>query len=258
MKKKRIIIIIAVVLIIIALVLGLLLNHDKPKPVVIDEEYNNQIKSIINMINDKKTFNIYFYSKDSNSLENVLNYYKDIFSIEYESLEMNFDNDIYKSLVDKLDVDISSRDELAFVVIKDGSVDYSINGLFSENNLRNLLIQAKLIDPLYKTIDYLFNDDEFEKYYSSGELYSILYINSDNKDLYEYRKIFLENKEKSLILYSERLDSIKTSVSFEEEFNILDETTEKLPILIKIKNNKVVSKEYNVSLDNFAEKIKSM
>ncbi len=254
MRKKEIIVMICALLIIIVGVVMVILNQ---KPIEEKETYNDLVNKIIKQIDNKETFNLYLYSpNDESDLKSDLDYYENVFSIKFEMLEMRFNNETFKELVKKLDIDLVNSDEHAFFVIIDGSIKSSINGLFSENQLRNILIKTKRIGAEYKDIDYLVNDEEFDSYYSKNEEYYVLYING-NKDLYKYREILAKNKVKSLVIYEGRLDSSVSAEKLETELGLVDKIPEKYPMLIKIKNHKILSSKFNVTLDDLKEEISS-
>lgn len=252
MKKGIIIIIFAIIIITV----GVLLTVLEEKPTKKANIYDDKVNKIIEKLDNKESFNLFLYSRNEESgLVDVLNYYKKVFSIEFDKLEINFSNEAFKSLVNRLDIDIVDSDETAFIIIDNGIVDSSINGVFSETSLRRQLIKANIIGPEYNHIDYLANDDDFKKYYASNKMFNILYINN-NSDSYKYRELLLKNKVNSLVIYFGELDSDETSTMLEHELNLEDDSTKKLPILIKTQNHKIISAKYNISLEEFATEIK--
>ena len=57
-------------------------------------------------------------------------------------------------------------------------------------------------------------------------------------------------------MFSKDFEQIKTSQYFNKKFDLGDDETKKLPILIKMKDGDVISKKYNISVDAFADLIK--
>lgn len=244
--------------IIICILLGLLcivlfmLNASNHKPKL--ETYNDKVQNIINKIENKESFNLFIYSEnDDSQLIKDLEYYSKVYNLEYDSIKKNYKNELYKLMISKIDADLSEADDAAFLIVKNGKVDYGINGLFSENNLRRILIQSNIISKEYEDIDHLLYDSEVKDYYNKNELYNVLYISSNDKNLYKFREILVNEKIKSLIVYSNSLESVDTSTSFEEQLGILDEAEKKLPILMHIKNNRILNSFENVTVEHLVE-----
>lgn len=255
MKKKKLVIIICSILMIIVGIVMLLSTEEKP---IINNapSYDDEVNKIIKKLENKESFNLYLYSYSEDlDLKDTLKYYKKIFSINYESLKMDFSNKAYKTLLEKLEINISPSDEQAFIIIKDGYIHESINGLISEKNLRNLLIKDKVIDQKYKYIDYYIEDNDFNEYYSSNEIYNILYININNNDLFKYREILYKNNTKSLVVYYGIIDSMDTTTFFENALNLPPGNTDKLPVLIKTQSSKIIYSKSNISLDDFEKEL---
>ncbi len=257
MKSKSIVIIIcSILIIIVGIVMSTFITKDK-ETVKYDSAYDDQINEIIKRMDNKESFNLYLHShSDGSDIVKVLDYYKDMFSIEYDNVEMKFKNKTFKSLVKKLGINIVDSDQHAYVVITKGVIDYSINGVFSEIDLRRLLITAKKIGKKYDSIDRLVNDTDFKKYYSKDEVYNVLYVLNDDTNLFKYREILCKNKVNSLVVYSGLLDSEETSTMFDNKLGISEGDNKKFPILIKVRKNKIISTKTNVSLDNLAKELK--
>ncbi len=255
MKGKVIVFIIGALSLIIV---GIILLTFKDKPLE-DNLYDIELDTIVRKLDNKESFNLYLYSqKDNSDLLKVLNYYNDVLSIKFDKLEMKTSNEKYKSLMNRLNEDgsLTSSDEHAFLVITDGTVDYSLNGSFTENALKKLLIKSNKIGVEYKSIDYLVNDTDFKDYYNTDEILNILFINRSNDKLFKYRKILCKNKVNSVVVYTGDLDSVEIIDMFRDKIGDVDESTEKLPILVKIKNKEIITTKYKISLDDFASEIK--
>ncbi len=245
MKNKKLIIIVLIVLVIVSLGL-VFIRKNLSGP---------STKDIIEMLDNKETFNLFVSFDEVSRNTKTFEFYKDNYSLDYKSVFINEYDETYKKLIKKLGLEISKDDREFFTIIKDGNPQYSLIGVFSENHIRNLLITSKLIDEKYNEIDYLFNDDEFNKYFKKDKLYNVLFIDSGDENLYKYRSMLVQNNVPSLILYDGNLDSAKTGAMFRKELNLEIDVSDKLPILIKIKNGKILSSKNNINIDDFKKSI---
>ncbi len=253
-KNKKLVTIIILSLVLIIGIIVLIMTLKMPSKKAIPKEIN--YKHIEEKISNKESFNLLIINSAKSDSKKLLNYYKDTYGLKYDYLIANYKNENYNNLIKKMNIKvINNRTEL-FVAIKDGIVVSSFGGIISEQNLRSYLITNKFIDKKYKKIDYVFKDDEFKKYYNESKTYILLYINKDNNNLNAYRKILVKNEVNSLIMFSKDFEQIKTSQYFNKKFDLGDDETKKLPILIKMKDGDVISKKYNISVEAFSDFIK--
>lgn len=243
MKKKIIIVLIILVIVFTGLVF---INKNSR---------STSTENVIKMIDNKETFNLFISFDESSRNAKILKYYKDNYSINYKYIFMNEYDETYEKLIKKLGLEIYKEDRELFTIIKNGSPQHSLIGVFSENNIKNLLIDSKLIDKKYNEIDYLFVDDEFDNYFKQDKLYNVLFIDPGDENLYKYRTMLMQNNIPSLIIYDGNLNSAKTGALFREKLNLDIDISDKLPILIKIKNGKILSSKNNINLDDFQKNI---
>ena len=211
----------------------------------------NGYSGVINQIDKKETFSVLLTSNNSANLEKTLNYYEEAYNIKVEYLDINFNNKNFNELVKKTSLNVLDSTQSMFLVIKKGKVAGSLMGDFTEKHIKDLLISSKMISDKYKDIDSLIGNDLKE--YKDKKSYSILYINRNDKDLYEYRKLFVKNNIRSLIMYEGDPNQIKTIDYFNKQLGYKFEPSEKLPILIKIRNNKILYYYSNVKLKDLVK-----
>ncbi len=248
MIKKYILITIILLISLLLLALGLFLPKDNIK--VKDDPYTK----IIERINNKETFNLLISKNDYYNIEKTLNYYKDVYNINHETIKANYSNSSYKELIKLLGLVITNGDDMVFIIIKEGKIVNSLIGDIEEPDLKRLLIKSKLINKEYEKVDAIMEDDL--KKYKNDKEYNILYISNSDKDLYKYRSLLVKNKIKSLILYANSLNQYNVITELEKALNINEESKIDYPILIKLNKGKLEKKYTKVNLDNLVEKCK--
>ena len=97
-------------------------------------------------------------------------------------------------------------------------------------------------------------DSDFK--YNKDEIYNVLYINASDKNIYEYRKLLVKNKIKSLIIYAGNITQRDEEQSIREKLNIPNNTYDNLPILIKMKNKEIINSYNNISLNDLVKNCK--
>ena len=84
-----------------------------------------------------------------------------------------------------------------------------------------------------------------------------MYLDSNDKEMYEYRKVLVKRNIQSLVMYSNEIDQVYTSSYFNEQLGIEDmEESNGLPVLMKIKNGEILSRYTNITLKDFEDKLK--
>ena len=207
-------------------------------------------EEVVKKINNKESLNLVLIKKDS-AMNKVFEYYEDAYGIKFNRLYVDKNSLGYKQLMKALDQDIEEDNEIIFQIIKDGVPNYIIKGLFSEKDLKKQLIEQKVLGEEYKDID-TFMDSDFK--YNKDETYNVLYINQSDKNIYEYRKLLVKNKIKSLIIYAGNANQIEVENDIKEKLNIKSSLDANLPVLIRIKNNKVIKSYSDITLNNIVEK----
>ena len=183
-------------------------------------------------------------------MNKVFEYYEDAYGIKFNRLYVDKNSLGYKQLMKALDQDIEEDNEIIFQIIKDGVPNHIIKGLFSEKDLKKQLIEQKILGEEYKDID-TFMDSDFK--YNKDETYNVLYINASDKNIYEYRKLLVKNKIKSLIIYAGNITQRDEEQSIREKLNIPNNTYDNLPILIKMKNKEIINSYNNISLNDLVK-----
>jgi len=247
MKKIKTIIIVLIILIIIVLLIFLLKGEKKV--------YYNEYEKIVEKLNNKESFYVLLMQDENDELLSPsLDYYSDVYDLKYMKIKMNFNNNTFNKLNQNDMFGLTINDKNAFIVVKDGKVINKLVGEFGEKTLKRFLIDSNLISNEYKYVDILLTSDkEFDKYYKSDKTYCLLYINSDNNNLNNYRKKLVKNKIDSLVLYNSGISLEKTIDYFNKELKIKKRSNEKLPAVFKIKNNKIEELHHNITLDKLID-----
>ena len=209
-------------------------------------------EEVVKKINNKESLNLVLIKKDS-AMNKVFEYYEDAYGIKFNRLYVDKNSLGYKQLMKALDQDIEEDNEIIFQIIKDGVPNHIIKGLFSEKDLKKQLIEQKVLGEEYKDID-TFMDSDFK--YNKDETYNVLYINQSDKNIYEYRKLLVKNKIKSLIIYAGNITQRNEEQSIREKLNIPNNTYDNLPILIKMKNKEIINSYNNISLNDLVKNCK--
>ncbi len=236
--KKRIILLISLIVIVIISIITVTITSNSD---------NNNYQEVIDRINNKETFVLLITNKD-NELLDIMNYYKDVYSVEYTSLDYNNKKE-YNEILKKLSYDGSLDNDSLLKLYKNGEEIAGIEGIFSENDIKILLINNGLIDKEYKEIDSLSLSN-----IDVNNSYNVLYINKDNKDLYEYRKLLVKNKIKSAVVFHGSYDESGLAMMLDEEYNTFEKDV--LPILIKMKKNQIMYSTTNIKLKDLVNKSK--
>jgi len=239
MGKKTIVMVI-IVLICIFMIILLLKNSDSKVSL-------STYESIINKVNNKESFNLLLQDSDNDDIIEIFNYYHDVYDIEYELLLVDYNNELFNELLEKLSLDMLPQDKSVFIIVKDGKIHSTIRGEYSEFNLKEFLINHELIEKRYMYIDAIIYGN-FQDYYKEDDSYCILYIRSDNQNIYDYRKTLVQNDIKSLIMYTNYAGSEEAEKYFKEKIDFGNNITEKLPAIIKIKQKKILGSHTNVSI----------
>ena len=99
-------------------------------------------------------------------------------------------------------------------------------------------------------------EDDFKDFYiNNNDNYSILLINYNDKELNDYRKLLAKNDIKSVVIYNGDID-IYDIEEFKRVLGSDIEAYNKSPIIINIKNKKMVNYYENVKLDDLLNYVK--
>lgn len=215
----------------------------------------NPKNDIITKIEKKETFNVLLTNGNNEELVNLFKYYEKAYSLKYSHMKYIYTSSEFNNIMSKLPIKITPDINNAFLMIEQGSLKYSLLGDFNEEDLKKLLINAHIIDQEYEDIDKLINND-FKNNYDENKIYSILYLNKNDENLYKYREILVKNKVKTLVMYTNGLNQADIEESLKNQINYGEDITKKLPIIMKVRNNKVMFSTTNITLDNLLEKFK--
>lgn len=233
MKKKIIILII-----VICVITTIIIVFQKNIKAVRQTEKNSVYEQVLNRIKDKETFNLLIVKSKQNQKEllTMFKYYKKTYSIDYKMIQANKENKDYQALVNKLNIEYNEQDSM-FIIIKDGIMNSSLIGSYSELDLKSLLINSGLLDKKYETIDSLIDNSFFKEKYNKENNYNILYIDQNDPNLYEYRSILVQNSIESLIMLKDNANQIETIEYFNKKLGFNDEIYNKLPLVIRIRKD---------------------
>ena len=238
---------------ILILVLFIVIGYHLIKPT--SSRNSNTYQNIIDKIDRKETFNILITDSEDEYTNKVFEYYRDVYSLKYEQIKKQQKDIKYKKLLEKTTFDISDKDEVIFVIVKDGVPSAGLIGEFSEEALREFLITNNIINKKYNNIDLLIEDDFKDFYINNNDNYSILLINYNDKELNDYRKLLAKNDIKSVVIYNGDID-IYDIEEFKRVLGSDIEAYNKSPIIINIKNKKMVNYYENVKLDDLLNYVK--
>lgn len=241
------IIIVLVLIVIVSAILLVTLPNNKHDKIVV-----NEYQTIIDKINNKESFLI-ILTKKSSEMNDTFMYYIDAYDLDANYLTMDNKDEKYKELLKMLSLQDTGDNEIIMQYIKNGNPFAGIIGVFSESDFKKFLIYNKIIDSTYKDIDVLV-DGNFNDYYSKNQSYCLLYIDRKNENLFKYRKKLVENHIHSLIMYVGGIESMDTEEYFNEKIDFKNNPEAKLPVTIKVQNNKILYSHSNVMLKDLIEK----
>ena len=121
---------------------------------------------------------------------------------------------------------------------------------------KKCLIIISCIIPLLIIFSCTNNSGDSDFKYNKDDTYNVLYINQSDKNIYEYRKLLVKNKIKSLIIYAGNITQRDEEQSIREKLNIPNNTYDNLPILIKMKNKEIINSYNNISLNDLVKNCK--
>ncbi len=219
--------------------------------------HENQYEKIVHKIENKETFNLVLsQNNDKEAIVKILDYYKKMYDLDYEIDNIDFNSTSYNSLIKKLGLRLTELDKNIYVIIKEGRLVGYFLGDFNESAFKNSLIASKMVDEKYSKIDAIVKNS-FKDYYTFGEDYCILYISPSDNNLYKYRKVLVESEIKSLVVYVEGPFEIKIDEYFNGPSVIDKNDVNKLPVVVKIKNKRIISSKSGVTLRQFSEFVKN-
>ncbi len=239
MKNKKLIAMLIITL--ICIFMTILLSQSNDARAVIST-YEN----IINKVDNKESFNLLLQDSHNDDIIEIFNYYHDVYNIEYELLLVDYEDERFAELLEKLSLEMIPQDKSVFIIVEDGKARSTIRGEYSEFHLKEFLINHELIEKTYMHVDAIIYGN-FQEYYKDNNLYCILYIKPDDQNLYEYRELFVHNDIKSLIMYSNYAGSEEAEKYFKEKIDFGDNTVEKLPAIIKFNNGKILDSHTNIT-----------
>ena len=222
-----------------------------------DSNVKDSCSTALERIEKQQSINL-IISKEKNTMPSFIRkYYKNVYEIEYDFVTLNKDNKSCVKLLNKIDKNININSVSYLVTLIDhGQVVSYFNSSMTENSFKNYIIDNNILDKKYKEIDYVFKDDEFKKYSKNNKIYWLLYLDSNDKEMYEYRKILVKNNIQSLVMYSNEIDQVYTSSYFNEQLGIEDMGENNvLPVLMKIKNGEILSRYNNITVKDFEDKL---
>ena len=248
--KERKISLVFICLLIITLLLTACSNKS-------DSNVKDSCSTALERIEKQQSINL-IISKEKNTMPSFIRkYYKNVYEIEYDFVTLNKNNKSCVKLLNKIDKSISI-DSVSYLIslIDHGQVVSYFNSSMTENSFKNYIIDNNILDKKYKEIDYVFKDDEFKKYSKNNKIYWLLYLDSNDKEMYEYRKVLVKRNIQSLVMYSNEIDQIHTSSYFNEQLGIEDMGENNvLPVLMKIKNGEILSRYNNITVKDFEDKL---
>ncbi len=239
MSKKTIVMFIIVLICVFMIILLLKNSNDK----VVLSTY----ESIIDRVDNKETFNLLLQNNDNDDIIEIFDYYHDVYDIDYKLLLVDYNDERFNELLEKLSLDILPQDKSVFIVVEDGKVRFTIRGEYSEFNLKKFLVDHELIEKRYMYIDAIIYGN-FQDYYKDNNSYCVLYIRPDNQNIYDYRKTLVRNDIRSIIMYPNYAGSEEAEKYFKEKIDFGNNINEKLPAIIKIKQKKILGSHTNVSI----------
>ena len=222
-----------------------------------DSNVKDSCSTALERIEKQQSINL-IISKEKNTMPSFIRkYYKNVYEIKYDFVTLNKDNKSCVKLLNKIDKNININSVSYLVTLIDhGQVVSYFNSSMTENSFKNYIIDNNILDKKYKEIDYVFKDDEFKKYSKNNKIYWLLYLDSNDKEMYEYRKILVKNNIQSLVMYSNEIDQVYTSSYFNEQLGIEDMGENNvLPVLMKIKNGEILSRYNNITVKDFEDKL---
>ena len=243
MKKNKFLIIVLII-IIVAVLIYLIFGNKK-------NLFTDPYEELIDKMNKKETICVLFTNEKNDELIKNLDYYKNTYDIDIDYLDMNFDNQNFYKFIKKAQIGVDRTTENALIVIKDGKFESGLMGYYSENDIRDLLQRTNIIDAKYKDIDAPITDE-----YKNKDTYDILYIGQGDKYLNEYRKLLHRNKKTSYIMHPAYGEHSKIAMEFNKKLGYKRIPTTELPVLIKVKDKKIVKVYNNIKLADFKRKIK--
>lgn len=249
MKNKKIIIIVCILIFcsIISLV-GFVLHKNA--------KLANQYYEIINRIDSKETFD-FVLLRNMDGEKEAIDYYKEVYGLKFELLDIDLANDKCRELINKLDSNINANDKASFyVVVEEGQIPTFLMGYFSEESLREYFLNYNIIDKKYVDIDAYANDATFNNYFMSDKEHFVLFTYYDDSDLNAYRKILKDNDIPSFILFPNYSDQNETQQTIEKLLGLKENEDIRLPVLLKVKSGKVLSIEKTITVNNFLDNIK--
>ena len=250
MNNKKVIIILSIVILMVLGVLLLMQRHPEA----------NYYKEVLDKISNEETFNILIVNesdtnKTARDTAKIFEYYKDLYGVKYIRVDGNVKDSDYMKLIKKIDSNLNGQEPIIFSMFDTGKPVGNMIGEFKEPILRDYFINNKIISEEYKDIDVVM-DNNLVKYLKSKKSYCILYIDPSNNNSFAYRKILVDNKIRSLIMYTGQANQIEIEKYFKEKLKITGDVSEKLPMTIKIRSNKVLYSYSNVKLDDLVDKCK--
>lgn len=209
-------------------------------------------ESVISKINNKESFAFILSKSDSFSMKKTFEYYSDVYSIPIVFLTEDTDNKYYKEVLKFTGQKVLAENGVIFQLVDKGNQSGVLIGTFDEFYIKRLLINFGYIDKAYEDVDNFINSS-FNDYYKKDKTYNVLYVGEDDSNYYEYRKLLVKNKIPSLVVLL-GFSNIDTIEYLEKETSIKSE--DELPVLIKIRKNKIIDSYKNVSLDSLVSKCK--
>lgn len=245
-KNNKIKIIMVVFIVILIIAIFLLSNTD-------GEIFQNEYETIVDKMNNKESFNLLLIKDKDEDMIRTLDYYSEVYDIKYEQVDINVGNRHFDKIANKILIDKNYYDNNIFAVIKKGKLDSYLIGYLDDKSYKEFLINNSIIDKEYKEVDVLIKN-ALNIDYKHDNLYNILFIGGNDNNANEYRKILVKNKAKSFVLYLDNINQIYSDNNLKEQIKFDNKAT--LPVLVKMKNDKVLYSKAGIALDDFEKAIK--
>ena len=248
MKKRTIIKISIIILISIGLIF-IIFNYQQKHEKM--SEYNN----LIDRINNYDEINLYIKNKQQDYIDNIMANIKTLYNFKYQVVDINSLTEKQSiSLLKKLSLyEEYQKKLLNFPVlshVEKGKVKSTLIGVSEEKNVLEYLINNKLIQDNNVKLNYI-NDTNFKKENKNKNIL-VLYC-SETLECSKIRKTLMDKNISHYVMYAGMLDS------FDIEEIIRDNIDEyKGIMLIKFKDNKIISYQDSVTEDNVIDKISKM
>ena len=262
MKRDKVLVLILIVLVLmlIAVVLFVSKNHNKTsnslKSDANDGLTNKGIELIdkINKLDDKSLIlitNVKGSDRFIQTSKSIVDYYIDIY--KFDHIEFNIKDYSKKDLEEVykiIGITESNLPTPTLVLYSKENTGYIVN-FFLEDDLRKMLILKKYVAEEDFNNDYVINGDVYDKVANSDVF---VYLDSNYKNYYKYRKYIYNNYNNKIIMYSSAL-SCNYDICKLIKDKISDTDSN---VLYLVRNNEIVDYVTNIksesNIDSFFKK----